>query len=249
MGYKTVPIRSALFNTVMFVFNLLACCVFFPALLLPRRAYLRFIGFYLRCVYMLERGILNLDFEIRGRENVPESGPCLIAAKHFSAYETFKLHLLFNDPAIILKRELLRIPLWGYYLKKSRPIAINRTSPKTAISSMTEGALKIKEQGRPLVIFPQGTRVRVDQTPADKPYKSGIARIQAATELPVIPMATNSGYFCPRGRWLKRSGTVVFEFLAPIPPGKETKALMAELEEKLENASNALIEEAMNKTS
>ena len=241
-------LRSTLFNMALFIFNLLTCVSYLPALLLPRDKFMPLVDIYLYGIYFLERRILGLNYEIRGRKYVPDGVPFIIAAKHYSAYETFKLRPLFKEPAIILKRELLRIPLWGYYLAKTSPIAIDRSTPKTALKSITDGAIQVREQGRPLVIFPQGTRVHLHETPQEKPYKTGIARIQAATGLPIIPMATNSGYFCPRGRWLKKPGTVVFEFLPPIAPGKDGKALMTELENKLESASAALVKEAMKKT-
>jgi 1-acyl-sn-glycerol-3-phosphate acyltransferase len=235
-------LRSAIFSIAFFIFTLGICLSYAPAVILPRERFLPLVAFYLKGVYCLERLILGLSYEVRGGEHLPQSGAYLVAAKHFSAYETFKLVLLFGDPAIILKKELLSIPLWGWYLGKTKPIAIDRSKAKNALSSMLEGAQRIKDEGRPLVIFPQGTRVRVEETPAEKPYKSGIARIQAATELPVIPMATNSGYYAPRKSWIKKSGTVIFEFLPPLhETGDE---LMKTLEEKLEAASNALIDEA-----
>ena len=155
---------------------------------------------------ILEKYILGLTYEVRGQEHLPEQGSYIIAAKHQSSYETFKLHTLFGDPAIVLKKELLRIPLWGMYLKKSDVIAIDRSSPKTAIKSIKDGAQHVKEQGRPIIIFPQGTRVSIDTTAQEKPYKIGIMRLQEATNLPIIPMAINTGYFQPKHKWCKKPG-------------------------------------------
>lgn len=237
-------IRSTLFNIAFFIITGILCIVYFPLLLLPRKIFVYAVEFWLTVTKFLEYSILNLRYEVRGREHLPTDGSFLVAAKHQSQYETFKLHLLFKDPAIILKRELLRIPLWGLYLKKSDVIAIDRSTPEKALKSIEDGALRMKAQGRPIVIFPQGTRVRPDENTAQKPYKAGIARVQAATELPIIPMALNTGLFWPRSGWLKASGTVIIEFLEPFQPGQHRKDLMRELEDKIEGASNALMNEA-----
>lgn len=243
---KIYPVRSALFMLSFFIVVGTTCVACLPTLVLPRKYYLWVVDFFGQQVYFLERFILGLDFEVRGIENVPSDGSSyLVAAKHESAYETFKLRLLFEDPAIILKKELLRIPLWGWYLKKSDVIAIDRSTPDSAMSSIAQGAQRMKDHGRPIIIFPQGTRVRIDETTQDKPYKSGIARIQQQVNLPIVPMALNSGYFWPRNSWLKRPGKIVFEFLPPIPAGAlEKKDLMATLESRLEGASQRLLNEA-----
>ncbi len=193
---------------------------------------------------LLEKYILGLTYEIRGAENLPQSGSYIVAAKHQSSYETFKLHILFDDPSIVLKKELLKIPLWGKYLKKSDVIAIDRSSPKTAIKSIQDGAQHVASQGRPIVIFPQGTRVSINTTAKEKPYKIGIMRIQEVTKLPIIPMATNTGYFQPKHKWCKKPGCVVFEFLKPIHPNDDASDMLKILEMKVEEASAILLEEA-----
>lgn len=241
---KRAPVRSTLFNILFFGVSLLMCIICLPALVLPRKYFLGLVNFYLRLMGFLERVILGLRYEVRGQEHIPQSGPFLIAAKHQSLYETLKLRLLLNDPAIILKKELLKIPLWGLYLKKSDVIAIDRSTPQTALKSIEDGALRMKAQGRPIVIFPQGTRVKPEDTPERKPYKSGLARIQDATGLPIIPLALNSGLFWPKGGWLKSSGTVIFEFLPPIEPGQHRKDLMKDIESTLEPHTQKLMDEA-----
>ena len=194
----------------------------------------------------LEKYVLGLTYEVRGAEHLPESGSYILAAKHQSAYETMKLHILFKDPAVILKKELLSIPLWGWYLAKSDVIAIDRSSRKAAVESINEGALHMKEMGRPIVIFPQGTRVRIDTTTQEKPYKIGVARVQETTGLPIIPMAINAGVYWPRNAFWKSSGTVVFEFSPPIEAGMAAPALMKKLEHDIEDKSNALMKEAVS---
>lgn len=212
---------------------------------MPRKILMKALHPFLHVNNFLEKQILKLTYEVRGQEHLPSSPPYIIAAKHQSAYETFKLHLLFKNPAIILKKELTQIPLWGRYLKKSDVIAIDRSSPKSAIRSMKEGARRVTEQQRPIVIFPQGTRVNPGTTTKEKPYKMGITRIQKETNLPIIPMATNAGLYYPKSGWIKKPGCVVLEFLPPIMPSQNNKPIetLKMLETTLEKKSEALLEE------
>lgn len=237
-------IRSSIFNVLFYALTAIACIACLPTLILPRRYFMGVVHAFVHSIYFLERYVLGLKLEVRGAENLPESGAYILAAKHQSAYETFKLHLLFKDPAVILKRELLRIPLWGLYLKKSDPIAINRKDPKGATHSIQEGAKRVAAQKRPIVIFPQGTRVSTEQTSSDRPYKFGVAKVQEATQLPIIPLAINAGIFWPKHKWTKRSGRVIFSFLPAIEAGKTREALLQELEENIETESLSLMNEA-----
>jgi 1-acyl-sn-glycerol-3-phosphate acyltransferase len=215
-------------------------------LLLPRKIMMGAIYIFVYTTAFLEKYILGLTYEIRGSENLPKEPPYIVAAKHQSAYETFKLHFLFDNPATILKKELLKIPLWGMYLKKSDVIAIDRTTPRTAIKSMQEGAKRVAAQNRPIIVFPQGTRVPPD-IGADKiPYRAGVTRIQKATDLPIIPMATNTGVFYPKGTWCKKPGRVVFEFLPAIESSDERSSaeILKHLEKVVEAKSDELREDA-----
>ncbi len=241
---KRAWVRSAIFNTLFWIWSFLLCLIYIPAIILPRRLFMGLVHFYLYGVEFLELHVFGLRLEVRGMEHLPKDGSYIVAAKHQSPYETLKLHLIFKDPAVILKKELLRIPLWGMYLAKADVIAIDRSTPDTAIQSIQTGALRMKEQGRPIIIFPQGTRVWPNQTPREKPYKVGVARIQEATDLPIIPMAMNAGMYWPRSGWGKTPGTVVFEFLEPIMPGKNRSELLAHIEKVVEEKSNVLMEEA-----
>lgn len=236
-------IRSTLFNLFFYGLNAIACFLCIPFLFMSHAAVIKLVHSYVGTIYILERLFLNLSYEVRGAEHLPDKGPYIIAAKHQSPYETFKLHRLFGDPAIILKQELLSVPIWGKFLGRVNPIAINRKAGKTAMKQVVEGALRVKAEGRPIVIFPQGTRVYPWETTHDKPYKAGLARMQEATELPVIPMALNSGMFWPRKSWLKGTGKVVFEFLPPATPGD---TLLEDVEKDLESRTLALQEEALN---
>jgi 1-acyl-sn-glycerol-3-phosphate acyltransferase len=247
---KTYWLRSTIFNVVFYTYTLLGCILAIPFLLLSPSAFVNIVvKTWCKGVHVLERVILGLNYEIKGIEHLPESGPYIIAAKHQSPYETLKLHLLFDMPSIILKKELLSIPLFGWYLRKADLIAIDRSSKDAAMQSIQDGSKRAKSQNRPIVIFPQGTRVNVDETTTDKPYKFGIVRIQEATELPIIPMALNCGLFWSRSGWCKYPGTTVFEFLPPIPENMERADMMRDLKNDLEHASNRLRDEELAKRS
>lgn len=238
-------VRSTVFNISFLLFTALVCIICLPSFFLPRKFLMGVVHSWTWGVYQIEKYILGLKLELRGLEHLPEKGSYIIAAKHQSPYETLKLHMLFGDPAIVLKQELLKIPLWGAYLKKADNIAIDRSNPEAAITSLKDGAKRVQAQGRPIVIFPQGTRVPIYQSADKKPYKVGIARIQDATNLPIIPMAINAGYFWPRSGFLKRKGSVVFEFLPAINPGLPASELVQKLEATIEPCSNALLHEAI----
>lgn len=239
-------LRCLAFNFLFYVVVTPAVCILMmPTLVLPRPFPLAVCQFYVRLVHILEKYVLGLDYELRGTEHLPKhDGHYLVAAKHYSAYETTKLILLFKDPTIILKKELLSIPIFGWFLKRIDVIAIDRSNREQSISSLIEGGKRMKQNNRPIVIFPQGTRVSIDATTTQKPYKGGIAKLYAATEMPIIPLAMNSGVYWPRNSFWKKSGTVVFEFLPPIPPGLPERDVMAMLETQIESASRRLVEEA-----
>ena len=150
-------LRSLIFNIAFYGWTTIACFGLLWMLLLPRRHMIAVVRWYLDTVGWLERTILGLDYEVRGRENLP-AGACIVAAKHQSAWETMKLHALFGDPAIVLKRELTWIPIWGWYARKARMIAVDRGARGKALSSMIENSRPVAAEGRPIVIFPQGTR-------------------------------------------------------------------------------------------
>lgn len=243
-------VRSTLFNFLFYGLTALACIICLPGLFFSEKVHFSIAKNFVKTVYWLERHILGLDYEVRGLEHIPKDQSYIVAAKHQSPYETFKLHILFDQPAVVLKQELLKIPLWGKYLESVKPIAIDRSQGKSAIQQIQDGALKVKEEKRPLVIFPQGTRVYSWQTPKDKPYKIGVAKIHTKTDLPIIPMALNTGLFWPRTSWMKYPGTVVFEFLPALDTTDKTaEAIIKDLETVTEQHTKALETETLNRLS
>ncbi len=237
-------LRSLIFNILFYAFTALCCIIFIPILLLPRSIILAVTRFYLCGVSLLEKYIIGLTFEVRGTEFLPKDKSYIVAAKHQSAYETLKLHALFGDPTIILKEELMSIPLFGKFLKKIDVIPINRKNKEEAIKAILDGVTRMKDHHRPIVIFPQGTRVPVNVGTDKKPYKGGIAKMYSQTDLQIIPMALNSGLFWARNSFIKRPGKVIFEFLSPIEPGLPDKKVIKALEDRIEDKTYALMVEA-----
>jgi 1-acyl-sn-glycerol-3-phosphate acyltransferase len=234
-------IRQILFNIAFYGGTIAFCIVLTPAMLLPRPIFIIGLNSYFKSVHLIEKYILGLDFEVRGKENIPTTGSFIVAAKHYSAYETMKLHLLFFDPAIIMKKELSRIPLWGWLAMKAKMIFIDRGSREIALASIVAGAKRVEAEGRPLVIFPQGTRVALTDTPANKPYKGGIVRMYEATSQPILPLAMNSGIYWKKNAFFKSPGKVIFEFLPAIPSGLKSADALAQLQTALETKSNELV--------
>lgn len=238
-------IRSIIFNFVYYPTTALLCFLYLPFLLAPRSWFCVMVEVYLKIVHILEKLILNLDYEVRGTEHLPKDEAFIVAAKHQSSYETLKLHLLFKDPAIVIKKELYSIPIWGWYAKKMQLIGIDRSSRERALNSVIEGAKMAADSKRPIVIFPQGTRVRLDQTSEDKPYNAGIMRMHKKSGLKIVPMALNTGVFWGRNSFFKKSGKVIFEFLPPIETGLSTREGLAIIEQSIENKTNELVAESL----
>lgn len=231
--------RSTAFSIAFFLWHLVLCVFFLWLFLLPRRFLMPVVRFYLRGIAWMERHILGLDWQLIGRENLPE-GPCIVAPKHQSAWETMKLHFVLRDPAIVLKRELMYVPIWGWYVFRAGAVPVDRGAGGKALRGMIRAAKEMAKAGREIVIFPQGTRVLPGQ---HETYKIGVAALYEGLKLPVVPIALNSGLFWPK-RGTKRGGTVTMEILPPIPPGLGRETMMKRLEDELEAASVRLAADA-----
>lgn len=231
-------VRSLIFDFVFYVGTLIWTLAISWSLALSREGMIAVVRYYFRFIGWAERVILGLHYQVIGRDKVP-SGAFIVAAKHQSAWETLKLELLFDDPAIVLKHELLKIPLWGWYAAKAQLIPIVRGAKGAAIASLIKGAKAAAAQGRPIVIFPQGTRLAPG---AYRPYRSGIMALYEEMDLPVVPVALNSGVFWPRHARIKRGGMITVEFLDPIEPGLAREDFARLLEDRLEKATDALVQ-------
>lgn len=236
-------VRSILFHIASYVNFLAQALVFAPVLLLPERYFWPIGRFWVRSTLWLHRRICGIDEQIRGRDNIPAGG-FIVAAKHQSAWETLRLTTLFARPSFIVKRQLLWIPLFGWYLTKAGMIPVDRGKGSAAIEAMTARARRALSEGRQIIIFPEGTRRPPLAPPA---YRRGAARLYSDLGVPCLPVALNSGLFWPRRSLIHRRGTIVLQCLAAIPPGKPPEAFAAELQDTLENATGALMAEALRR--
>src|SRR5215471_7717601 len=233
-------VKGLAFNVAFFAWTVIAGTIGLPFLIAPRAVTMQFGRFWARTVLVLLRVIVGLDHEIRGLDRVPR-GACIIAMKHQSAWDTMIPLVLFRDHAAVAKRELLLLPLYGWYAARAGSISIDRKAGARALRRLVTAARPVAAEGRPIVIFPEGTRVAPG---ASLPYLPGVAALHQALALPLVPAAVNSGYFWGRRSFVKRPGRIVLEFLEPIPPGWPRHRVMAELEQRIETATAALLREA-----
>lgn len=189
------------------------------------------------------RLLCGIDHEVRGREHMPKGG-AVFACKHQSAWDVMIFHAISPLPAYVLKKELMRIPLWGWYATKARAIPVDRSAGMRALKDVTRRARGVIAAGRHIVLFPQGTRTAPG---AKRPYHPGVYAIYADTGATVVPVALNSGLFWGRRKFIKKPGTIVIEVLPAMPPGLDRRAFMAELERRIEDASDRLAAEGRAK--
>jgi 1-acyl-sn-glycerol-3-phosphate acyltransferase len=232
--------RSVVFNAAASVWTLALVLVASLCLLLPPAAILSVSRAWMGGLQFLLRHLVGLGYEVRGLSNMPP-GPAIYAFKHQSAWETVVIHLLLPKAAIALKRELMQIPLFGWCLRRTGMIGINRAGRTRALRSLIDGARAALARGVSVIIFPEGHRTPPGQ---HVPYHPGVAALYLQLGRPVVPVALNSGLFWARRSFVKRPGRIVVELLEPIAPGLERKAFMAELRRRLEGATDRLIEEA-----
>jgi 1-acyl-sn-glycerol-3-phosphate acyltransferase len=233
-------VRALTFNFAFAAWTAVLGTIGLPVLLAPRKLAMRFGRFWAQGVLFLLRVIVGLDHQICGFDRIPPGG-CIIAMKHQSAWDALILPVLLGDPAAVVKRELLLLPFYGWYAVRAGSIAIDRKAGAGALRGMVAAARRAAAEGRPIVIFPQGTRVAPG---AWLPYQPGAAALYQALKLPLVPAAVNSGRFWGRRSFVKRPGRIVLEFLEPIPPGWPRRRLMAELEQRIETATVALERQA-----
>jgi len=181
----------------------------------------------------------GIDCVVSGREHIPNSN-AIILCKHQSAWETFALLPLFDNPLFIVKRELMWIPVFGWLMRKGRMVPVDRGAGSQALIAMTERARIELTRGRQLIIFPEGTRRPAGAEPR---YKYGVAHLYAAEGVPCLPVALNSGLFWPRRSLWLRPGTVIVEFLDPIAPGLDKDAFFERLRSVIEEATARLLVE------
>ena len=226
-------LRSIIFNCFIYAGITVVFLIALPALFLPTKITLifgKFLGYY---VVFIVRIFLNTKVEFKGLENIPKNEKYFVASAHQSMFETFALQSVLDYPVFILKKELLKIPLFGLYLKKIKSIEIVRdTTTKDNLNFFDKVANIIKNEKRPLLIFPQGTRVGFDDR---TPFKKGVGRIYEALNISCVPVALNSGKVWPKQGIIKYPGKITVSFLEPIKPGLNRDEFIRDLEIKIYN--------------
>ena len=236
----TIFLRSLVYNVLFYALLVFWILVALPTFVMPPRAFMTVAKAWSRSSVWLLRVICNIRLEVRGLEKIPD-GPLIVASKHQSFWETFALLQFFDSPLFIYKRELGWIPFFGWYLMKSKMIGIDRDAGGRALLNMTRRAGAEVRQGRQLIIFPEGTRRPVDAEPN---YKTGIAQIYIDCGVACLPVALNSGLFWPRRTFMRYPGTLVVEFLDPLPPGLKRREFIARIAAVIEDATRKLVDTA-----
>ena len=226
-------IRSLIFNIFLY-FGLVAIFIFaIPTLILPNKYTIFFGRLSAKYIVVILRLILNTKVIFHGVENLKKEENFFVASAHQSMFETFALQIPLDGPIFILKKELLNIPLFGWYLRKIGSIAIVReTTTKENLNFFDKVKEKIEKSKRPLLIFPQGTRVKLDENP---PFKKGVGRIYKALNLPCIPVALNTGKVWPKNSFMKYPGDIHISFLEPIMSGKDNEEFTKDIENQIYN--------------
>jgi len=231
-------IRNFLFSIFFFGGIIIISIIFLPALILPKKITLlggKLMGYWAGFCLRL---FLSVKIKIKGKENIITDQKFFIAASHQSMFETFYLQTIFNSPVFILKKELLIIPIFGWYLKKIGSISIKRNKVSKDNLGFFEDILAIvKNSDRPLIIFPQGTRVSPDERPS---FKKGATRIYQELNISCQPVAINSGYVWPKKGTKKSNKTITVSILKPIVSGMKKEHFLQNLESKIYSELNLL---------
>jgi 1-acyl-sn-glycerol-3-phosphate acyltransferase len=234
-----ILVRSLVFNVLFYLALALYLIAAIPTFFMPRGAMLAMVHAWARTSLFLLRVVCGIEVDFQGLEKIPP-GALIVASKHQSLWETFALIALFPDPAYIMKRELMWIPMFGWAAWKTRMIAVDRGARSAALATMNERAKTEIRKGRQLIIFPEGTR----RPPGAEPkYKFGVAHLYSEIGVPCLPVALNSGLFWPRRSIMRYPGTVRVILCDPIAPGMDRQDFLARLENEIETATARLVEQ------
>ncbi len=224
-------IRSLIFNIFLYVGLIVIFVLAIPTLFLPSKFTIFFGRLSAKYIVLILRLVLGTKVIFHGIENLKKLDNFFVASAHQSMFETFALQIPLDGPIFILKKELLNIPLFGWYLRKIGAIAIVReTTTKENLSFFDKVKERIKKNNRPLLIFPQGTRVKLDEQPS---FKKGVGRIYKSIDLPCIPVALNTGKVWPKNSFMKYPGDIHISFLEPIMSGKDSEEFTKDIENKI----------------
>jgi 1-acyl-sn-glycerol-3-phosphate acyltransferase len=223
-------LRSLLFALLFYPGTVIAVLLAVPGAALGHRPLAALTHGWARFHRLCARYVLGIRTRVEGP--LPE-GPVLVASKHQSMFETVEMILVLKEPAVVLKRQLADIPGWGFVARRYGVIPVDREGGAAALRRMLRAAKEAVAAGRPVIIFPEGTRVAPGEQP---PLQPGFAGLYSALKLPVVPVALDSGRLWPRHSFVKRPGIVTFRFSPPIPPGVPRK----EIEGRVRDAINLL---------
>lgn len=233
-------LRSFFFNVGWYLGSTVIAIVGAPILVLPRRAVVAWSHFWIVFCLGWLRLTCRLTHRMGGLENLP-AGPVIVASKHQSTWETLAFALLFPNAAIVLKRDLLFIPVVGWAMARAGHIGVERGDGASALRGLVRQAKAAVAEGRSILIFPEGTRTPVGSQP---PYQVGTAALYRQLGIPVVPVALNSGVFWGRRKFIKWPGVIDVELLEAIPPGLDRKTFMATLRERIEGTTGRLVASA-----
>lgn len=229
--------RSTLFHISFWLWTLIFGIFAFPALLSRKMAH-RACFLWVDGALLLLRVFCGLSVDVRGRDNL-QSGCAIYASKHQSTLDTLILWKMLGGPAFILKKQLLLLPIYGWFVGRAGTIAIDRKAGLSALKMIAKQAKKKEKEGQPIVIFPEGTRTKPGEKRAYK--TAGIIAMYNALDCPVVPVALNTGLFWPKRQYVKRSGRAVVEFLPTIESGLDSAVMVEKLRDSIEEKSDTLI--------
>ena len=237
-------LRSMVFNIAFYCNIIFWLILAIPLLFFPRKYLFRLIGWWVSVNFWLLEHIAGIKCVFRHTERIPEGG-ILVASKHQSFWETFALFSLFKDPLFVLKRELMWIPFFGWYLKKLGCIAVEREAGEKSVRIMLNKARDAIAQQRQVIIFPEGTRT----SPGDPPsYKRGVELLYRMLKVSCVPIALNSGLFWPRRRFIRHPGTIIVEICPLIDAGLKGKEFSDILQARIESEMPQLLNEDTQKS-
>ncbi|WP_411287490.1 lysophospholipid acyltransferase family protein [Phenylobacterium sp.] len=230
-------VRSLVFVALFYLWSAFVVIVALPILAGPARWSLRMFDIWASGIHVLLRVCCDVRVEIRGREHIP-TGPALVAPKHQCMLDVFSQFTVLPRSAFVMKKELTWIPGFGWYAAKVRSIVVDREAHSVALKKLVREARERFAEDRQVVIFPEGTR---GDPGVAGDYKPGIAALYREIDVPVHPVATNSGVHWPAHGFIRTPGVIVFEYLEPIPPGLKRAEFMRILTERIETASAKLL--------
>ena len=224
-------IRAVIFKLFFYIGTIIICLVFIPALILPQKLMLlggKILGYWIKICLLL---FLSVKIKVNGIENIPKNSPFFIASLHQSLFETFFLQTIFNYQIFILKKELLKIPVFGWHLKKIGAISINREKiSKDNLGFYDKIISSTTSSNRPLLIFPQATRTNINEK---IPFKKGVSKIYEKLNIICVPVALNSGNVWPKSGLVKSNKIITISIMEHIPIGLKTEDFQSKIEKNL----------------